>query len=83
MALSEARRRANNKYNREHMTTLGCKMRKEYAEEFKNACAAMGTSPNAVFSAAAKQLLERYHKQQAGEQAQEGGEVFTQSTSHN
>ena len=37
MALTDAKRRANNKYIRENMTTLGCKMRKDYAEEFKAA----------------------------------------------
>ena len=58
MALTDAKRRANNKYIRENMTTLGCKMRKDYAEEFKAACKANGTTPNAIFKAAADQFME-------------------------
>ena len=58
MALTDAKRRANNKYIRENMTTLGCKMRKDYAEEFKYACKAHGTTPNAIFKAAADQFMK-------------------------
>lgn len=60
MTLTDAKRRANNKYIREHMTTLGCKMRKDDAAEFKAACAALGTTPNAVFRAAAQEIIEQY-----------------------
>lgn len=35
MPLSEARKKANNKYNLKNYTVLGCKIRKEKAEEFK------------------------------------------------
>ena len=49
MALTESKRRANNKYIAEHMTVLGCKIRKDDAEKFKQACAAAETTPNAVF----------------------------------
>lgn len=62
MALTDAKRRANNKYIKENMTTLGCKMRKDYAEEFKAACKLEGTTPNAVFKAAADRVLEEYHR---------------------
>ena len=58
MALTDAKRRANNKYIRENMTTLGCKMRKDYAEEFRAACKACGTTPNAIFKAAADQFMK-------------------------
>lgn len=52
MALTDAKRRANNKYIAEHMTVLGCKIRKDKAEAFKQACKDAGTTPNAVFTAA-------------------------------
>lgn len=33
-------------------TLLGCKVRKDEAEQFKQACADAGTTPNAIFRAA-------------------------------
>ena len=62
MALTDAKRRANNKYIKENMTTLGCKMRRDYAEEFKSACRMAGKTPNAIFKAAADQFMEDYNR---------------------
>lgn len=62
MALTDAKRRANNKYIKENMTTLGCKMRRDYAEEFKAACRMAGKTPNAIFKAAADQFMEDYNR---------------------
>lgn len=50
MAVSEAQKRASNKYNREHMATLGCKVKKEHAERFKQYAAEKGTTSNAMLS---------------------------------
>ena len=58
MALTESKRRANNKYIAEHMTVVGCKLTKERASEFKLACKLAGTTPNAVFRRAADDLIE-------------------------
>lgn len=58
MPLTEAKRKANNKYSAAHYTVIGCKVRKEYAEEFRAACAAAGTTPNAVLKAAADKFLK-------------------------
>lgn len=52
MALTEARRRANNKYIANNYTTLGVKIRKDKAEEFKKMCQDAGTTPNAIFTKA-------------------------------
>ena len=52
MALTEAKRKANNKYIAKNMTVLGCKIRKDKAEEFKKMCQDAGTTPNAIFSKA-------------------------------
>ena len=52
MALTEAKRKANNKYIKENMTVLGCKVRKDKAELFKATCKDAGTTPNAVFTEA-------------------------------
>ena len=58
VALTDAKRRANNKYIKEHMTVLGCKVRKEDAERFKAACRRAGTTPNAVFREAMDRFME-------------------------
>ena len=52
MAISDAKRRADNKWAAKNTTVLGCKMRRDAADQFKAACAAAGTTPNAVFRAA-------------------------------
>lgn len=57
MALTEAKRRANNKYIAANMTVLGCKVRKTKADEFRAACKERGTTPNAVFTAAMDKFL--------------------------
>ena len=60
MPLTEAKRKANNKYSAAHYTVIGCKVRKEYAEEFRLACAEAGTTPNAVLKAAADKFLQEH-----------------------
>ncbi len=46
MAVSEAQKRASNKYNAKYMAVVGCKLKKEEAEKFKNACINQGTTAN-------------------------------------
>ena len=60
MAVSESRRRANNKWDAVNMTTLGCRMRKTDAETFKAACKDSGTTVNAVFTRAATEFVKNY-----------------------
>ncbi len=48
MAISEAQKRASNKYNLAHMSTIGCKVTKEQAEAFKVYSVTQGKTPNAV-----------------------------------
>lgn len=60
MALTDSKRRANNKYIAEHMTVLGCKIRKDDAEKFKNACAEAGTTPNAIFRRAIDEFMREH-----------------------
>lgn len=45
---SEAQKRASNKYNLEHMATLGCKVRKDQAATFKEYCEKQGKTTNTV-----------------------------------
>lgn len=60
MALTDAKRRANNKYIAENMTVLGCKVRKDKAERFKSICKEIGTTPNAVFTKAMDAVIEEH-----------------------
>ena len=48
MAVSEARKAANSKWDKEHMTTLGCKVKKEDAEAFKKYAAKHNKTANTV-----------------------------------
>lgn len=57
--VTKAKRAANDKWDSANMTKLGCKIRKDKAEEFKAACKLAGTTPNAVFRAAAEDLIEQ------------------------
>lgn len=49
MPVSEARKRANNKYAAKNYTIVGCKLRRDLAAAFKEKCAEKGTTPNEVF----------------------------------
>ncbi|MCI8302532.1 MAG: hypothetical protein HFF68_07190 [Oscillospiraceae bacterium] len=42
------------------MTVLGCKVRRDRAEQFKAACKKNGTSPNAIFMAAMEKFMEEH-----------------------
>ena len=58
--VTEARKRANAKLDKENMTILGCKVKKEYAAKFRAACAAQGTTPNAVLKQAADDFMREH-----------------------
>lgn len=72
MTLTDAQRRANNKYIAKATTVLGCKMRRDAADEFKAACKAAGTTPNAVFRAAVDDFMAQH--QDAAQPTSEGTE---------
>lgn len=57
MPLTDAKRRANNKYIAENMTVLGCKVRKDYAQQVKAKAAKEGTSVNAILRAALDEFI--------------------------
>lgn len=58
--VTEARKRANAKWDKENMTILGCKVKKEYAAKFRAACAAQGTTPNAILKQAADDFMREH-----------------------
>lgn len=50
MSLSESRRRANDKWDKENMATLACKVKKNEAERFKEKARAEKETVNAVLA---------------------------------
>lgn len=68
--VTRAKRATNNKWDSENMTVLGCKVRKSIADDFKAACKAAGTSPNAVFRYALDEFMKDPKK--PPERAEEG-----------
>lgn len=61
--VTDAKKEANRRWDAKNMTILGCRIRKDKADEFKAVCAATGTSPNAVFMAVVDQMLADYKKE--------------------
>lgn len=48
MAIAESRKRANAKWDKENMTTLGCKIKRDQAAAFKSYCENQGSTSNTV-----------------------------------
>lgn len=48
MAVSEAKKKANAKWDSENMATLGVRLKREQAEAFKEYCVKQGKTSNAV-----------------------------------
>lgn len=66
--LTEKQKKSRNKWDAANMTVLGCKVRRDRAEQFKAACKKNGTSPNAIFMAAMEKFMEEYGE--AGEDSE-------------
>lgn len=58
MGLTDAQRRANNKYISKNMTVLGCKVRKDYADRVRKKAKDKGTSVNAILKKALDEYME-------------------------
>ena len=61
--VSDAQKKASAKWDKENMVVLACKVKRETAEQFKAACAAHGTTSNAVLQQAVKAYLEEHPEQ--------------------
>lgn len=48
MAPSEAKKRANKKYQAKNIASLACRVKKDQAEKFKAYCSGLGKTSNAV-----------------------------------
>lgn len=56
--MTNAKRQANRRYDKEHYTVLAVKMSKDHAERYRALCAAHGMTVNAALSKFIKQSLE-------------------------
>lgn len=54
---SESQKKARDKWDKEHTTILGCKVRKEYAERVKHKAREDGTSVSAIIRNALKDFM--------------------------
>ena len=52
-------RAAQKKWDRENMTVVGCRITKAKAQEFKEACAALGLVPNQVIRQAIEETIKK------------------------
>ena len=67
MPLSEARKRANKKWDAANMQNLSIKVRRDYADRIRAATAEAGTTPAAVMRAALDAFMEGHEKNKAEE----------------
>lgn len=56
--LTDARKRATAKWNKENLITLSCKVKKDLAVEFRGYCKEQNTTANAVLQAYVKKVVE-------------------------
>ena len=66
MPISDARRRANKKWDAANMTNLSIKLRREYAEEIKAAASAAGTTPAAIMRRAIDEFMAEHGPTEQG-----------------
>ena len=57
--VTRAERANNNKWDAVNMTVLGCKVKRDEADAFREACRMPGTSPNAIFKAAIDDFMRK------------------------
>ena len=58
--VSDAKKKANAKWDKANMMILGCRVRRSFAADFRAACAAAGTTPNAVLKQAAEDFMQSH-----------------------
>lgn len=58
--VSDAKKKANAKWDKANMMILGCRVRRGFAADFRAACAAAGTTPNAVLKQAAEDFMKSH-----------------------
>lgn len=67
MAISEARRRANAKWDRENMASLSCRVKLDTANAFRALCESRGTTVSMALSTFIKSELAAAQQEQTEE----------------
>lgn len=67
MPLSEARKRANKKWDAANMQNLSIKVRRDYADRIRAATAAAGTTPAAIMRRALDDFMQAQDNSKAGD----------------
>lgn len=58
--ISDSQKKASAKWDKENMTVLACKVRREVADKFKAACKSEDTTSNAVLQQAVNDYIEAH-----------------------
>lgn len=74
--VTRAKRESNNRWDRDNMTILACKVRRDVAEQAKTAARLAGTSVNAVLRQAVDELIAGHPQEVNTAQAVPGGVVL-------
>ena len=74
MPVSERQKAARNKWDAEHMTVIGCKLKVEEAERFKKYAKEHKTTVNALFSDFVRKCLSEEETGKDGENSNESDE---------
>ncbi len=69
MAVTRSKRAANNKWDKENMKIVACKIRKEQAEQFKQYAEDRGTTSNALLKNYVLECIGEIDKQKGTKQA--------------
>lgn len=64
MTISESKRSANARWDAAHMTNIACRVTREKAQQFREACRSQGTNPNAVLLAYISRYIEKFGAQE-------------------
>ena len=56
---TDAQKKARNKWNKQHMSTIACSLKKTYAEQFKQYAEEHGTTPSTILREYIIELLKR------------------------
>lgn len=80
--VTEAQKKASAKWDKENMVVLACKVKRETAEQFKAACAAQGTTSNAVLQQAVKAYLQQAPAQEPPRAAGDASQTDTPRPAH-
>lgn len=64
MTISDSKKTANAKWDAAHMTNIACRVTREKAQQFREACRSQGTNPNAVLLAYINRFIEKFGAQE-------------------